>query len=358
VTFFVSLWALGLFLIYSMIPYKTPWLVLNMVVPWALLAGCFMQALSCSLRSRWSRRLLWLVFAMLIIRSAATAVRISFVDYDDDREKIIYVQTRRAVKHLVRRVWTLSDQYDGLNTRMVSVTPEYWPLPWYFRDFPDMLWFGRMIDHPDAPVILARNDQAAEIERKLPYAWRKEEFALRPGVTLILYYKADGRANAAPVPHSFQATEPPRELAPGLIGEVYGNAGFTGRILDRRVSRKIDYQWADDTRKPWPAPFSIVWKGWLYAPQTGGYILITESDDGSWLLLHDQVIVDNGGDHAAQRKSGAVQLEAGYHPLTLKYYDRYYGAVIRLLGQAPGQPVRLLRSDVLFHKPVDAVDPR
>jgi predicted membrane-bound mannosyltransferase len=34
---FVGAWALGLFLAYSLIGYKTPWLIVNMLIPMTLL---------------------------------------------------------------------------------------------------------------------------------------------------------------------------------------------------------------------------------------------------------------------------------------------------------------------------------
>src|SRR6185295_10481467 len=36
---FSALWAFGMLAAYSLIPYKTPWLLLNIVVPLALIAG-------------------------------------------------------------------------------------------------------------------------------------------------------------------------------------------------------------------------------------------------------------------------------------------------------------------------------
>ena len=41
---FCALWSFGLIAAYSLIPYKTPWLVLNFIVPLALIAGYAIQA--------------------------------------------------------------------------------------------------------------------------------------------------------------------------------------------------------------------------------------------------------------------------------------------------------------------------
>ena len=42
---FCALWSFGLIAAYSLIPYKTPWLLLNFVVPLALIAGYAIQAI-------------------------------------------------------------------------------------------------------------------------------------------------------------------------------------------------------------------------------------------------------------------------------------------------------------------------
>ena len=42
---FVSLWAILMYVIYSLIPYKTPWLILNIVLPFTILAGIFVNGI-------------------------------------------------------------------------------------------------------------------------------------------------------------------------------------------------------------------------------------------------------------------------------------------------------------------------
>ena len=44
-TVFVSLWAILTYIIYSLIPYKTPWLILNIILPFSILAGIFVNGI-------------------------------------------------------------------------------------------------------------------------------------------------------------------------------------------------------------------------------------------------------------------------------------------------------------------------
>ena len=52
---FAGVWALVLLAAYSVIPYKTPWVLLNMIVPMSIVGGAGVQILAGSLRGA-SRR--------------------------------------------------------------------------------------------------------------------------------------------------------------------------------------------------------------------------------------------------------------------------------------------------------------
>ena len=53
----------------------------------------------------------------------------------------------------------------------------------------------------------------------------------------------------------------------------------------------------------------------------GEYTFSLNSDDGSMLYINDRVIVDNGGSHYVQKKSGTIGLTAGYHKISLEYFE-------------------------------------
>ncbi len=62
-----------------------------------------------------------------------------------------------------------------------------------------------------------------------------------------------------------------------------------------------------------------VWQGYVGVAATGGYQFWTESDDGSVLSIDHQVVVDNGGNHGMQERSGMIYLQKGWHPFQLNY---------------------------------------
>jgi len=76
--------------------------------------------------------------------------------------------------------------------------------------------------------------------------------------------------------------------------------------------------------------FSVKWEGYIYVPTNGDYTFYLTSDDGSWLYIDGQLIIDNGGLHSPRERSGTVYLSQGYHPIEVLMHEHYGWAVIRL----------------------------
>lgn len=72
--------------------------------------------------------------------------------------------------------------------------------------------------------------------------------------------------------------------------------------------------------------FGAVYTGLLVAPADGVYELSLESDDGSRLLIGNQVVVDNDGLHGMVEQTGAIGLKAGPHMLRVELFERGGGA--------------------------------
>jgi len=67
--------------------------------------------------------------------------------------------------------------------------------------------------------------------------------------------------------------------------------------------------------------FALNFTGWIYVENAGEYTFSLNSDDGSMLYINDRLIVDNGKVHSVQKKSGTIGLEAGYHKISLEYFE-------------------------------------
>ena len=67
-----------------------------------------------------------------------------------------------------------------------------------------------------------------------------------------------------------------------------------------RIDRQLNFNLGDSSLTPKRNSdnFSVRWTGTLTAPTTGTYTLALSSDDGSYLYIGDELVIDNGGQHA------------------------------------------------------------
>jgi len=67
--------------------------------------------------------------------------------------------------------------------------------------------------------------------------------------------------------------------------------------------------------------YELVIEGLLKIDQDGIYRVGLRSDDGSRLFVHDQLVVDNGGNHSPILRTNWVDLQAGLHPIRIEFYE-------------------------------------
>ncbi|MGH9967034.1 MAG: flippase activity-associated protein Agl23 [Pyrinomonadaceae bacterium] len=196
---FSALWAFGLLAAYSLISYKTPWLVLNFVVPLALISGYALQMIYDL--GLGQMRLIIGIMVLAIGLSGYKTIDLNFINYDNDDPHYVYVyaHTRRETLALVDEIKRIAERTkQGKQLGITIVSPDYWPLPWYLRDYTRVGYHGSMTDSNE-PVIIASESQAAEIQAKFGDRFEKINsgfnaaggYPLRPGVNLLLYLRRD-----------------------------------------------------------------------------------------------------------------------------------------------------------------------
>jgi len=186
---FTAFWSMGIFAAYCLIPYKTPWLLLSIVLPWIIMAGYGLEQIF----SRWRQRTLALVLlTSAVLLGAVQAVDLSFHSYDDETQPYSYAHSRRDLLNLVNEIETIAaGNPAGKNIGITIMSPEHWPLPWYLRDYPNTGYWGKVVD-TDQPIIIALENQKAEIARRFGDKYREiSEHDLRPGNRLVLYLRKD-----------------------------------------------------------------------------------------------------------------------------------------------------------------------
>lgn len=67
--------------------------------------------------------------------------------------------------------------------------------------------------------------------------------------------------------------------------------------------------------------FGIKYTGQFKVKETGVYEFRLSSDDGSRLIIDDQLVINNDGTHAPLSRTGRIHLTAGAHQLKLLYFQ-------------------------------------
>ncbi|MEP9411191.1 MAG: TIGR03663 family protein [Candidatus Brocadia sp.] len=355
-TVFMASWAILIYTVYSFIPYKTPWLIVNILLPLSIMGGIFVNNIFSIIKKKWQYAVFYPVYVCVFVFFCHQSIMLNFKNYDDERYELVYVQTKRDIYNLLDRLKTLSDKY-GKNMTINIVSREYWPLPWYLREYKNAKFWGKVIDNPNAPVIIVDKNGETELNKKLKGDYRKERFVLRPGVWLSAYIQQglyESKSDKEAITKS--ATQPvtrisKEELEQGLIAKYYDNIECIGTPFLLRVEKgPISFAYNDETKKPYRSPFGIEWEGYLSVMQKGIYQFATKSDDGSVVYINGNLIVDNGDMHAARYISGITLLDEGYHHVRVKYFDGGGGAIMEFLWTPPGGNESPVPGNVFFHK--------
>jgi len=194
-TVFAALWSVGILTAYSVIPYKTPWLALNAIVPLAITGG-YAAEIAWRHRPVLSTRALTVVAAVVAGVGLYQAVVLSFVRYDDGRYPYVYVHTQREVMAMVDEIERLRTYNPALTIAITS--RDQFPLSWYLRGY-RAGYHGRPVATNDS-LVIASEEQQPVIDRLLGDRYAKlRSYRLRPGVWLVLYARRDLKGVTLPI---------------------------------------------------------------------------------------------------------------------------------------------------------------
>ncbi|HEX8284971.1 MAG TPA: flippase activity-associated protein Agl23 [Pyrinomonadaceae bacterium] len=201
---FFAAWGFGLLAAYSLISYKTPWLALNFLLPLAVAAGYAVQEYAAWVARQWHwlrrRERVWPAAAALLALAAGLGLYqtyvLNFREYDNDHYPYVYSQTMRPFHDLVREIERVGERAGTKEPGFATASPDYWPLPWYFRDNTNAGYQGKLspsYDPKSTLAVIGKEDQLPQLELLLAddYARVGDLYPLRPGVNLVLYVRRD-----------------------------------------------------------------------------------------------------------------------------------------------------------------------
>lgn len=203
---FLVLYTVIMVIIYSAIPYKTPWCLLSFYQGLILLAAVGVAAIL-NLIGRFLARVVVAAFFITVATDLGLqAYLASFVSFSDLSNPYVYSQPTTDVLKIAPEIEKVSQAFpNGREMPIGVVCPgsDYWPLPWYLRSFKNVGWFNdaNEITVP-APVVIANAglqdlvitrlfDISPPGKKNLYVPLFDTDIALRPGVELRGYITKD-----------------------------------------------------------------------------------------------------------------------------------------------------------------------
>jgi len=207
---FIGFYTLILTVVYSLIPYKTPWCMLSFLHGMILLAGVGAVVLVKLLPNVIPR----LIILLLIFESSVfltwKAYQSNYEYYSDSRNPYVYAHPTDEVFTIAQRIEEMARVHpDGYKMHIQVICPgkDYWPLPWYLRRFEyETIDWWESVDNSvaSAPLIICSPEVEAALTNKLyaltPFEQRQMYMFLfdepyymwlRPKVKLLGFVRKD-----------------------------------------------------------------------------------------------------------------------------------------------------------------------
>lgn len=176
---FYFLVALVLWLVYSLIPYKTPWCLISILWPFTIVAGMAIERLIQRLSGGWKYTPA-LGVCFLCLGEAKIHYDIVYRDPIDLDHPYVYVNSTYQLKEFIQKTSSLIEEQPLLREQVVQIgTGEPWPFPIVFAKFYDLSYFKantKIVD--DALIYMVDPADRKLIDEKLKKDGRSEQYQM------------------------------------------------------------------------------------------------------------------------------------------------------------------------------------
>ncbi|MGH9916672.1 MAG: hypothetical protein ACRD63_15455, partial [Pyrinomonadaceae bacterium] len=192
----IGLWALTTITTYSLITYKTPWITLNFIPPLAITGGFLIQSIYTSFADSFIGSLVSRLMAMVLLVvaigfSLKREIALNYIGYDNDSYSYVYAHTQRGFLSLVEMIerQRKSSGKEAVDYQIDVMSPDYWPLPWYIRDYVRLDYPRLVKEKISADLVICNYFQKGLFESRFKNYRLVGEYPLRPGVLLSVYVR-------------------------------------------------------------------------------------------------------------------------------------------------------------------------
>ena len=191
----LGFYTLSLVAIYAIVPYKTPWCLVQFLLGMILLAG-----VGAVTAVRWVPT--WPLKGTVTLSILAALGQLGWQSYlanfefqADPRNPYVYVDTRPKFEDLGDQVDALAVAWQGRGDFSVMVIwhdEYYWPLPWYLRRHGPIRRSDQVSDRPAPAVVVASAEFNPELAKKLDRTHQMPSFyEMRRNVFAVLWVRKD-----------------------------------------------------------------------------------------------------------------------------------------------------------------------
>jgi uncharacterized protein (TIGR03663 family) len=186
---FLALYTILMTIVYSAVPYKTPWCILSALQAMTLLAGVGAVTLVQTVRFPAAKAAVAVVLLAAGAQLAWQAQRANSAKFcANERNPYVYAHTLYSVVDLTDQLDRLAAIHPQGHHLLIKVMVDNcWPLPWYLRRFDQVGYWDTVPDDPDADVILASSKLQTELAPRLKGAYQINERGLRRDERLSVY---------------------------------------------------------------------------------------------------------------------------------------------------------------------------
>ncbi|MEN8192284.1 MAG: flippase activity-associated protein Agl23 [Bacteroidota bacterium] len=203
---FISIYSLFQFIIYSAIPYKTPWLVLNFWIGFLFLSAFGIFQTYLLLNKRLIKVVYLSIVSLVLINSLWQTFKVNFEFPYQPENPFTYSQATMDVVNLSEKINSLAEttiEQKDILINVVAPNDDYWPLPWYLRKFNNVAWNSEVKNSVyKFPIIISVPAYEEKIIEKLytvPPSGQKNLYIpliddyheLRPGIEIRSYIQKD-----------------------------------------------------------------------------------------------------------------------------------------------------------------------
>lgn len=163
---FTAVYGLYMFLVYSIITYKTPWLIVNFLWPFYFVLGYFIS----NLIENKAKSSAFIFIGILFTTSSIISYRLNYKNYENHKEPYVYVQTLNEVKKLTEPILKLVEMdHTKYNIAGNILRTDEWPLPWVFHDFKNVGYYASRFKpyRYDADFLFVESKRINEVEANL-----------------------------------------------------------------------------------------------------------------------------------------------------------------------------------------------